>query len=363
MRIGTRGSALALAQARLVKQWLGGGEIVIVRTRGDVMYEPNPAAGNGHAHNGAPKDPRSDAPSEDAPQVAPSGDPHHLPGREAPIPPDKRRRGDDKSRWVAELEQALLLEEIDVAVHSAKDIPVRLTEGLELLGSPNRGPAEDALIGARSIEELPLGACLGTSSVRRAAQLRAAREDLEVISLRGNIDTRLRKLANAVMASGDGSGGSAASLHAIVLAKAGLVRLERERDIGHTLDPARFVPAPGQGALGLQARADDRTVKEAVAPIIDSNASACLAAERALAAALEASCNTPLGAYAVPAGCGCLHMRAWVGLPDGSEWVADELLGGFYDPEELGKRVAERMEAAGARDLLRRAEEMAFEAG
>ena len=363
MRIGTRGSALALAQARLVKQWLGGGEIVIVRTRGDVMYEPNPASSNGHAQGATPKDPRSSAPGEDIHPVARGTDPRHLPGRDAPIPPDKRRRGDDKSRWVAELEQALLLEEIDVAVHSAKDIPVRLTEGLELLGSPNRGPAEDALIGARSIEELPLGACLGTSSVRRAAQLRAAREDLEVISLRGNIDTRLRKLANAVMASGDGSGGSAASLHAIVLAKAGLVRLERERDIGHTLDPARFVPAPGQGALGLQARAGDRTVKEAVAPIVESSASACLNAERALAAALQASCNTPLGAYAVPAGCGCLHMRAWVGLPDGSEWVADELLGGFYDPEELGRRVAERMEAAGARDLLRRAEEMAFEAG
>ncbi len=251
-----------------------------------------------------------------------------------------------------------------MAVHSAKDIPVQLDRGLELLGSPNRGPAEDALIGARSIEELPLGACLGTSSVRRAAQLRAAREDLEVISLRGNIDTRLRKLANAVIASGDGSGGSAASLHAIVLAKAGLVRLERERDIGHTLDPARFVPAPGQGALGLQARADDRS-REAKPwhRSSTSNASACLTAERALADALQASCNTPLGAYAVPAGCGCLHMRAWVGLPDGSEWVADELLGGFYDPEELGRRVAERMEAAGARDLLRRAEEMAFEAG
>ena len=338
MRIGTRGSALALAQARLVKQWLGGGEIVIVRTRGDVMYEPHPAKANGHPTNG------------------------HASERTA-IPPEKRRRGDDKSRWVAELEQALLLEEIDVAVHSAKDIPVNLTEGLELLGSPNRAPAEDALIGARSIEELPLGACLGTSSVRRAAQLRAARKDLEVISLRGNIDTRLRKLAGAVMASGDGSGGSAASLHAIVLAKAGLVRLERERDIGHTLDPSRFVPAPGQGALGLQARAEDPVVKKAVAPIIDADASACLLAERALAAALGASCNTPLGAYAIPAGCGCLHMRAWVGLPDGSEWVADELLGGFYDPDELGRRVAERMEAAGARDLLRRAEEMAFEAG
>lgn len=335
MRIGTRGSALALAQARLVKQWLGGGEIVIVRTRGDVMHEPIKEASNEHAIS------------------------------LVKVPQTKLRGSDDKSRWVAELEQALLSGEIDVAVHSAKDIPVQLTDGLVLLGSPNRAPAEDALIGARSIEELPEGACLGTSSVRRAAQLRAARADLEVVSLRGNIDTRLRKLANAVIASGDGSGGDASAetsgFNAIVLAKAGLVRLERERDIGCTLDPARFVPAPGQGALGLQARAADAAVRAAVKPIIDKDASSCLKAERALAHALEASCNTPLGAYAVPAGCGCLHLRAWVGLPDGSEWIGDELLGGFYDPEELGSRVAERMEAAGARDLLKRAEEMAVE--
>jgi hydroxymethylbilane synthase len=186
------------------------------------------------------------------------------------------------------------------------------------------------------------------------------------VSLRGNIDTRLRKLANAVIASGDGSGGTASrgesGFNAIVLAKAGLVRLERERDIGHTLDPARFVPAPGQGALGLQARAGDEVVRAAIEPIIDKDASACLTAERALAHALGASCNTPLGAYAVPAGCGCLELRAWVGLPDGSEWVGDELLGGFYDPEELGIRLAQRLETVGARDLLRRAEEMAFEA-
>jgi hydroxymethylbilane synthase len=341
VRIGTRGSALALAQARLVKRWLGGGEIVIVRTRGDVMYEPIKEPDNGHAKNGAKIPPDT-------------------------IPPDKLRRGDDKSRWVAELEQALLLEEIDVAVHSAKDIPVELTDGLELLGSPNRASAEDALIGARSLEELPEGACVGTSSVRRAAQLRAVRADLEVVSLRGNIDTRLRKLASAVIARGDGSGGEESAgrsgFNAIVLAKAGLLRLERERDIGCTLDPASFVPAPGQGALGLQARAGDGTVKAAVEPIIDADASACLQAERALAHALGASCNTPLGAYAVPAGCGCLQLRAWVGLPDGSEWVADELLGGFYDPEELGSRVAERLEAVGARELLRRAEEIAVEA-
>jgi hydroxymethylbilane synthase len=323
MRIGTRGSALALTQARFVAELLGGAEIVVVRTRGDIMYEP--PNGEHEAHERSPRE--------------------------------------DKSRWVAELEQALLAREIDLAVHSAKDIPVELHERLELLGVPGRAAAEDALIGARSLEQLPPGACVGTSSVRRAAQLRAARPDLEVVSLRGNIDTRLRKLASAVTASGDGSGGSDSSLHAIVLAKAGLQRLERERDIGCTLDAARFVPAPGQGALGLQARAGDAAVSAAVAPILDRDACACLLAERALAHALGASCNTPLGAHAVAAGCGCLHMRAWVGLPDGSRWIADELLGGFYDPQELGERMAERLKAVGARELLARAEELAVERG
>ncbi|HEY5287059.1 MAG TPA: hydroxymethylbilane synthase [Solirubrobacteraceae bacterium] len=348
MRIGTRGSALALAQARLVAEWLGGAEIVVVRTRGDIMHEPRggarsangSGASNGHSAARAPRRPQS-ANEKGAP-------------RESAL-------HDDKSRWVAELEHALSAEEIDLAVHSAKDIPVDLQDGLELLGSPSRAAAEDALIGARSLEQLPEGACVGTSSVRRAAQLRAARSDLEVVSLRGNIDTRLRKLAGAVTASGDGSGGSDASLHAIILAKAGLQRLQRERDIGCTLDAARFVPAPGQGALGLQARAGDSAVSDAVAPILDKDASACLLAERALAHALGASCNTPLGAHAAPAGCGCLHMHAWVGLPDGSEWIADEMIGGFYEPKELGVRMAERLAAVGARELLARAEELGVE--
>jgi hydroxymethylbilane synthase len=359
MRIGTRGSALALAQARLVAEWLGGAEIVVVRTRGDIMHEPPNGERDVPGPNGTSDGGRGIGASNGHGAQAPREQQAHqekgsLRGRSP---------RDDKSRWVAELEQALLAEEIDLAVHSAKDIPVELREGLELLGSPNRAAAEDALIGARSLEQLPEGACVGTSSVRRAAQLRAARADLEVVSLRGNVDTRLRKLAGAVTASGDGSGGSDSSLHAIVLAKAGLQRLGRERDIGCTLDAAHFVPAPGQGALGLQARAGDSAVSDAVAPILDKDASACLLAERVLARALGASCNTPLGAHAAAAGCGCLYMHAWVGLPDGSEWIADELLGGFYDPEELGARMAERLEAVGARKLLARAEELAVERG
>jgi hydroxymethylbilane synthase len=113
--------------------------------------------------------------------------------------------------------------------------------------------------------------------------------------------------------------------------------------------------------LALEGRAEDARAQEAVAAITDADAFACLRAERAVARGLGASCHTPLGAHAVPAGCGCLNLRAWVGLADGSEWCSDELLGGFYDPDALGLRVAERMQAVGAQELLRRAQEMAVE--
>jgi hydroxymethylbilane synthase len=315
MRIGTRGSLLALTQARLVAGLIaeahpdvGEPEIVVVRRSGEIDTN-----------------------------------------------------GGDKSRWVAELERALLAGSIDLAVHSAKDLPGEPVEGLELLGAPARASAEDALIGVRSLGELPVGGRVGTSSVRRAAQLRAARADLQIVSLRGNVDTRLRKLAEEVCETGESSGKGASSLHAIVLASAGLRRLGRERDIGCALDVARFVPAPGQGLLALQSRSEDERVRAAVEPILDRDASACLTAERAVARSLGASCNTPLGAHAAPAGCGCLHLRAWVGLPDGSQWLTDELLGGFYDPSELGRRMAERLQTTGAVELLQRAEEMAVE--
>jgi hydroxymethylbilane synthase len=304
MRIGTRGSALALAQTRLVAQALGGeSELVVVKVAGD---DPG---GEGTAPSAA---------------------------------------GGDKSRWVSELERALLADEIDLAVHSAKDVPGELADGLELLGAPPRATATDALIGATDLDELAAGARVGTSSLRRRAQLLAVRTDLEVVGLRGNVDTRLRKLADG-------------ELDAIVLAGAGLERLDRADEIGAQLDIERFVPAPGQGTLALQARSGDEAVSEWVAPILDADTGACLRAERAVAAGLDADCDTPLGAYAVPAGCGCLHLRAWVGLPDGSAWLLDELIGGFYEPRELGARMAERMLQAGAGELLARAREMALE--
>jgi hydroxymethylbilane synthase len=331
MRIGTRGSALALAQAGHVARLLGAdppAEIITIVTAGD----------------------RASASAGENPAKHDSGG-------------SEKRAVEDKSRWVDTIEQALLAGEIDLAVHSAKDVPGELAEGLALLGAPARAPAEDVLCGAPALEALPPGTRVGTGSLRRAAQLRAAREDLQVVAIGGNVDTRLNKLGHG-------------ELDAIVLARAGLVRLGREDQIGAVLDPTRFVPAPGQGVLALEGRAGDTRVEEAVAAITDGDAFACLHAERALARGLGASCQTPLGAHATPAGCGCLTLRAWVGLPDGSEWCSDELaetgiraegaclpasVGGFYDAEQLGLRVAERMRTAGAEDLLRRAEEMAVE--
>lgn len=290
MRVGSRGSALALAQAEHVARLLGdGAEVVPITT---------------------------------------SGDRGELPG--------------DKSRWVKELELALLAGEIDVAVHSAKDVPAELPDGLALVGVPERVDARDALCGAPSLDALRVGARVGTSSLRRAASLRALRPDLDVVALRGNVDTRLRKLAD-----GD--------CDAIVLALAGLARLGRGDEAGCALDA--IVPAPGQGTLLLEARAGDTTVHAAAAAIEDPHAAACLAAERSLVRTLGASCHTPLGAHATMADDGAMTLRAFLGLPDGSAWLRDEMrdpLG--VDPEALGVAVGARMRAAGADQLLRASE-------
>jgi len=289
MRIGSRGSALALAQAGFVAELLGGAaagvEVVTVTTSGD---------------RGA------------------------LVG--------------DKSRWVKELEAALLAGEIDCAVHSAKDVPAELPDGLALAAAPDRADARDALCGAASLDALPDGARVGTSSLRRAAGLRALRPDLDVVALRGNVDTRLAKLE-----SGDCA--------AIVLAQAGLERLGRAAEAGCALDA--LVPAPGQGTLVLEARADDAATRAALDAIDDPHVAACLAAERALARALGASCHTPLGAHATLADDGAMTLRTFLGLPDGSAWLRDELTDPLgASPEALGAEVAQRMRAAGADELL-----------
>ena len=324
MRLGTRGSALALAQAELVAQLLqahagtvgsaGTVEIVPIVTRGD--------------RESAGVDDTAGALTGDGP----AGEP----------PP-----GEDKSRWVSELEHALLSGEIDAAVHSAKDVPGELPGGLELVAAPARAAPEDVLCGAAGLDALAAGARVGTSSVRRMAQLRAAREDLDVVAMHGNIDTRLRKLADP-----------AERLDAIVLARAGLQRLQNEDAVGAVLDPDRFVPAPGQGTLALEVRAADIATRRALAPIDDARALDCLLAERELAHELGASCDTPLGAYAVIATDRML-LRAWIGLPDGSHWIGDELTGAAAHPEALAHELAERLRSVGATEMLRSAARIA----
>jgi hydroxymethylbilane synthase len=327
MRLGTRGSALALAQAELVAQLLrahagaqSAVEIVPILTRGDRESAGVDDTAGALAGDGPPGEP----------------------------PP-----GEDKSRWVSELERALADGEIDVAVHSAKDVPGELGEGLALVAAPTRAAVEDVLCGAGDLHALAPDARIGTSSVRRVAQLRAAREELQPVAMHGNVDTRLRKLADG-------------EFDAIVLARAGLQRLGREQAVGAVLDPARFVPAPGQGTLALQARAEDEATCAALAQIGDADALACLLAERALARALGAGCETPLGAYATLGngdvngdGHGnsnrngdVLQLRAWVGLPDGSVWASDELEGAREAPEQLGQAVAARLRLAGAEEIL-----------
>lgn len=302
MRVGSRGSALALAQAGGVVDALaaagggGGFELVTITTSGDRV-----------------------------------------------------EAGGDKERWVKELEQALLDGTIDIAVHSAKDVPADLPPGLEIVAAPPRADPRDALCGATALEALPPGAVVGTSSVRRAALLHAVREDLEVVELRGNVDTRLTRLAG---------GGYAA----MILALAGLERLGRADAATGVLDAGLFTPAAGQGTLVLEARSGDDAARGAAAGVADARAMECLTAERALVRALGADCHTPMGAHATlgegEAG-PTMTLRAFVGRPDGSAWVRDELTrdlaggeGGTADA--LGTAVAGRLRAAGADEVLGR---------
>jgi hydroxymethylbilane synthase len=252
-----------------------------------------------------------------------------------------RARVGDKSRFVKEIEDALLAGELDVAVHSAKDVPGELPAGLEIAAVPRAEDPRDAVIGAPTLDALPDGARVGTSSLRRRSQVLAVRPDLEIAELRGNVDTRLGKLA-------------AGEYDAIVLALAGLRRLGRGEEAEGPLDPHRFVPAPGQGMLALEVRGGDERAATAVAPLDHEPSHRRLDCERAIVARLEASCNTPIGASSEIAG-GSLRAFAYVGMPDGSEWITDAVEGEAGDPVAVGELLAERLLSAGAGDLLHRA--------
>ena len=260
---------------------------------------------------------------------------------------DRGAPAEDKSRWVTDLDQALLAGELDAAVHSAKDVPTALAEGLAIVCVPRRADPRDALCGVGDLESLSRGARVGTGSLRRAAQLLALRADLELVAVPGNVDTRLKRL-------GEGA------CDALVLALAGLVRLGREREAGGVIEPSAMLPAAGQGSLAIVVRVDDAAVCSAVVALDDPASHAALRAERALVRSLGAGCHTPVGALAQHRDGDDLRLRlrGFAGLPDGSAWVRDELSGSADDPEALGAAVAARMLAAGAGELLREAERM-----
>ncbi|HWM64557.1 MAG TPA: hydroxymethylbilane synthase [Solirubrobacterales bacterium] len=289
IRIATRNSALAIAQAIQVADMLGGAELVEVSSDGE-------------------------------------------PG--------------DKSRFVRGVERALLDGEAGIGVHSAKDLPGEMPDGLAIAAVPVREDPADVWIGAgASLADVSEGARVGTASLRRRAQLLAARPDLQVSELHGNVDTRLRKLAEG-------------ELDAIVLAAAGLRRLGREDEVSFAIPAELMTPAAGQGALVLQARADDAANVEAASAIGDETALRELTAERAVVALLDATCASPIGVHARVEG-ERLEIDAFVGLPDGSEWIRDRVEGDADEPAAAGALLAERLLATGARDILDCAEEMA----
>jgi hydroxymethylbilane synthase len=248
-----------------------------------------------------------------------------------------------KGLFIKELEAALEDGRAHLAVHSMKDVPGDLPAGMILAAMLPRADPRDALItrDARGLDGLPRGARLGTSSLRRRAQLLASRPDLDITALRGNVETRLKRLDD-----GD--------LDAIVLAAAGLTRLGLESRIGALLDPSVSLPAVGQGIIGIECRTDDAAAREAVQALNDSAAHVACTAERAFARRLGGSCQSPIAAFAEIEAGDRLTLRGLVAEPDGSRLIRDSLAGSSAQAQELGDRLAERVLAAGAGELLER---------
>lgn len=294
IRIGSRGSALALWQAEHVKGRLEQQgqevEIRVITTTGDRV--------------------------QDRPLESVGG----------------------KGAFLKEIEEALLAEQVDLAVHSLKDVPTALPEGLTLCAFLERADPRDALLSTSgaSLDGLTPGARVGTTSLRRRSQLLARRPDLRVSDLRGNVDTRIRRLREGVF-------------DAIILALAGLTRLGRAGEVTEVLEPGVMLPAPGQGAIALECRESDLGLASAVKPLHHEATARAVRAERALLAGLGGGCNVPLGAFAVEQGEGLL-LSALVASKDGSEMLRAERRG--LDPDRLGRDLAQALLERGAAALM-----------
>lgn len=298
LKIGTRGSKLALAQSNRIKKNLLDRysdlqvELIIIKTKGDKIL--------------------------DSPLAKIGG----------------------KGLFVKEIEESLLEEEIDLAVHSVKDVPAKLPEGLNMPVFTEREDPRDAFISLdySSIEDLPSGSHVGTGSLRRSSQLLSLRQDLEIVSIRGNVDTRIKRLE-----SGD--------LKAIILAAAGLKRLGLSDKISQFLPIHGFLPAIGQGALGLEIRRDDKKTLALISFLNDKRSELTVKAERAFLLKLEGGCQVPVAGHAELVG-NNIVLEGMVAEPDGSWIIRDRIRGNRDKPEELGTILAERLLDSGADKIL-----------
>ena len=247
--------------------------------------------------------------------------------------------------FTSALRDALLAGDIDLAVHSLKDLPTAPQAGLVIAAVPPREDPRDVLVSREDLGlgELPAGSRVGTGSPRRAAQLRALGYGLDVVDIRGNVDSRLRKVADA-------------EVDAVVLARAGLARLGRLDAVTEVLDPTQMLPAPGQGALAVECRADREDVVDALATLDDTPSRVSVTAERALLAALEAGCSAPVGALADVSDADGpdaeVYLRAVVVAVDGSESVRLSATGAPHEAEAVGRRLAAALLAEGADGLM-----------
>lgn len=245
-----------------------------------------------------------------------------------------------KGLFVKELEEALLAGDADIAVHSMKDVPMDLPPGLALPVILPRADARDVLLapGYANLQSLPHAATLATSSLRRQSQLLALRPDLKIFQLRGNVNSRLVRLAQGEFSS-------------MVLAAAGLLRLQTTEQISAYLSPDELLPAAGQGALGIECRTADTQTQQLIAPLNDPAAQNCVEAERAICRQLQGGCLMPIGAYAVGEQQE-LHLRGLVANKDGTVILKAEARGTFAEPQKLGQQVANLLIAQGAKELL-----------